>query len=869
MTVQDVQAAPPSQVTVWDELEIWAKDFSPWQKLTLAWAVRYGVLAAEQIGQVYSVFLHGFGLADEPSPKLEIPATITGKASGLASQKPRLLRIHDVSGVNALTPSAELAFSPQLTLIYGGNGAGKSGFARILTNVCFSRTRHAIIPDIYDDTAPRKASATIVLVDHAGNEIPLVFDGTTEHAELKRSFAVFDSSVAGKHLSDSGPLGFKPAGFDVFPEMARVYGLLAQKLAAAIDVRPKQNRFVNAFIGNVTAASAAVAALGPKTDLVALRKLAEYGKDEDARLEEIQRLTLELQSTSPEESIRRLTEARMPVEVLRDTLKQVRAGLSKTERDGAKSLLREFNDTAKKVAATGTASFKSEKLKGAGGPEWEKLITAAYKSAAVEHDHYPNDGDSCLLCQQPLGDQAIELFGRYWEFLTSTDRTALMALDTKIKAKIKGFESLTLDIFGEDTVARTYLKAAHPSLDEQIIQLLAILKLDRDAIVVALQKAGETFPGDGTMDLTPAFEAVITKIDADIADLKLLSVADAIAKLDAERVELRHREVLSKNLDDIEKYVSDLKWCEVADSKAKPALSPRRLTEKEGELFSRVIAETYRSRLGQECSGLECAIPVEFRTKGQKGQTIRSLAIKEFALDQILSEGEQRAVALADFLTEAALNELNAGLIFDDPVNSQDHQRKERIASRLVEEAKSRQVIIFTHDLLFFTKVCGAAERAQIEPMMHWVQRGANDKPGFVSLNDAPISTPQYLKTKLAEETLAQAQQLLGSARVDLVRKGAGQLRRTIEEVVPHLLLKQVVRRWDDRIMVTALRRVMWDQILIEEIIEVFEMCSAMMEGHSHTEAGTEAPPTIEKLGQLVERAKAIITKAKPDKPKN
>ncbi|MER9957981.1 hypothetical protein NKJ52_24530 [Mesorhizobium australicum] len=109
---EDVQAPPPSQVTVWDELEIWAKDFSPWQKLTLAWAVRYGVLTAEQIEQIYSVFLHGFGLGNEPSPKLEIPATITGKASGLASQKPRLLRIRDVSGVNALTPSAELVFSP-------------------------------------------------------------------------------------------------------------------------------------------------------------------------------------------------------------------------------------------------------------------------------------------------------------------------------------------------------------------------------------------------------------------------------------------------------------------------------------------------------------------------------------------------------------------------------------------------------------------------------------------------------------------------------------------------------------------------------------------------------------------------------------
>jgi hypothetical protein len=869
LTDQHMRAAAPPQPTVWDELETWAKDFVPWQRLLLAYAIRYGALSAGQIEQVYSIFLHGFGLGNEPNPKVEVPATITGKVSGLASQKPRLLRIHDVSGVNALTPSAELIFSPQLTLIYGGNGAGKSGFARILTNVCFSRTRHAIIPDIYDDTAPRKASATIVLVDHAGNEIPLVFDGTTEHAELKKSFAVFDSSVAGKHLTDTGPLGFKPAGFDVFPEMARVYGVLAQKLAAATDGRPKQNRFVNAFIGNATAASTAVAALEPKTDLAPLRKLAEYGKDEAARVEEIQRLTLELQSTSPEESIRRLTEARKPIELLGETVKLLRSVLSQTERDWAKRLLAEFNEVAKKVAITGTASFKSDKLKGAGGPEWEKLIAAAYNSAALEHDHYPKDADSCLLCQQPLSDQAVELFGRFWEFVNSQDRTALATLDSQIKTKIKGLESLTLDIFGEDTVARIYLKTAHPSLNDQVAQQLATLKSDRAAIILALQKAGETFPSDGTADLTPAFEAVVVKIDADIANLKVLSVADAVAKLDAERVELRHREVLSKNLIDIEKYVADLKWSQLADSKAKPALNPRHITEKEGELFSRVIAKTYRLRLGQECSALECAIPVEFRTKGQKGQTIRSLAIKEFTLDQILSEGEQRAVALADFLTEAALNELNAGLIFDDPVNSQDHLRKERIADRLVEEAKARQVIIFTHDLLFFTKVCSAAEKAQIEPVMHWVQRGANDKTGFVSLNDAPISTPQYLKTKLAEETLAQAQQLLGSARVDLLRKGAGQLRRTIEEVVPHLLLKQVVKRWDDRVMVTALRRVMWDQALIEEIIDVFEMCSAIMEGHSHTEAGTEAPPTIEKLGQLVERAKAIIAKAKPDRPKN
>jgi wobble nucleotide-excising tRNase len=60
-------------------------------------------------------------------------------------------------------------------------------------------------------------------------------------------------------------------------------------------------------------------------------------------------------------------------------------------------------------------------------------------------------------------------------------------------------------------------------------------------------------------------------------------------------------------------------------------------------------------------------------------------------------------VALADFLTEICLNPANAGVVLDDPVNSQDHPRKECIAQRLVKEAS--HVIVFTHDLVFLTKL--------------------------------------------------------------------------------------------------------------------------------------------------------------------
>jgi len=475
MDSQDATSGQPKVITIWDELEAWAKDFLPWQRLTLGLIVRHGVLTAAQIDQIYAVFLHGYGLAEEPEPRIDIPAAITGKAGGLASQKPRLSRIYGVRGVNALAASAELTFSPQLTLIYGGNGAGKSGFARILTNVCFSRTKHEIIPDIYDETAYKIPTATIVLIDHSGAEVPFTFDGTTEHPELKQSFAVFDSIVAGKHLKDTGPLGFKPAGFDVFPEMARVYSQLGLKLTAAIDSRPKQNRFENAFIGAPTASSGAVAALSAQSDIAVLRALGIYGKDEIARIEEIQRLTLELQSKSPEESIRRLTEVHRPLEVLRDALKDLHSKLCQAERNACKDLLSSFNSVARKVATTGAESFQTSRLKGVGTAEWEALIAAAHEAAQHEHDHFPDASDVCILCQQPLGADALALFQRYWEFINSTDRASLARLGEQIEARIKGLEGLNFGIYGEETIARTYLAQAHPSVSENIINIIAKL----------------------------------------------------------------------------------------------------------------------------------------------------------------------------------------------------------------------------------------------------------------------------------------------------------------------------------------------------------------------------------------------------------
>jgi hypothetical protein len=298
------------------------------------------------------------------------------------------------------------------------------------------------------------------------------------------------------------------------------------------------------------------------------------------------------------------------------------------------------------------------------------------------------------------------------------------------------------------------------------------------------------------------------------------------------------------------------------------SLNPRPLTEKEKELFKTVIAEKYKEQLARECEILNCKLPVEFQTRGQQGETVRSLSVRGgHRPDKVLSEGEQRAVALADFLTEVGLNPSSAGIVLDDPVTSQDHYRKGRIGRRLVAEAKNRQVVIFTHDLVFLTMLSEAATADNVEMLTHWVERDGEGRPGQVSLDDCPATTPQYRDTKKAEKTLADAKAEAGSKRVKLIQRGMGELRRTVEEIIPHFLLKQVVNRWSDRVIVTGLRKVNWDEILVADIVAAYEDLSAYIEGHTHTEERAGAPPEPADLEAMIVHIRDLIKRARSDRP--
>lgn len=92
-------------------------------------------------------------------------------------------------------------------------------------------------------------------------------------------------------------------------------------------------------------------------------------------------------------------------------------------------------------------------------------------------------------------------------------------------------------------------------------------------------------------------------------------------------------------------------------------------------------------------------------------------------LPKVVSEGEQRCLSIAAFLAELSTADDPSGIVFDDPVSSLDYKWREGVALRLVEEAKTRQVIVFTHDVVFLLLLKQLADEQGIEQLDQHVRQ--------------------------------------------------------------------------------------------------------------------------------------------------
>ena len=280
-------------------------------------------------------------------------------------------------------------------------------------------------------------------------------------------------------------------------------------------------------------------------------------------------------------------------------------------------------------------------------------------------------------------------------------------------------------------------------------------------------------------------------------------------------------------------------------------------------LRKELVTEDLNNRIRAEIGVLDLAhIPLRINDdsrKGESGFAVTLDAQRKVASRDILSEGEQRALGLACFLADVNGQPVKHGIIVDDPVSSLDHVRIRRVAERLVDEAATgRQVIIFTHNLLFFSEVISLAAShtpSQVPVLTNIVRKTSDIGFGVIEKDDEPWEAKTtnkriiFLREKI--KTLETIVDKNGKDYREGVEGFYTDLRETWERLVEEVLLFRVVERYGSDVRTQRLKGVVVGD---EDYKTIFWAMKRVSErsGHDMPAAKNIPLPKIEDLRQEV-----------------
>jgi hypothetical protein len=463
----------------------------------------------------------------------------------------------------------------------------------------------------------------------------------------------------------------------------------------------------------------ALARLTPATDPATLEKLATLSPQEQARLN---RLTEDL-SKSPATAAAEQKLKADRIKRLADTLSLIAA---LTTDDALNNLLALHGSaTAKRAAARLAAQhlFGTDLLPEVGGDVWRTLWEAARRysteSAYPAAPFPPTAPDTlCVLCQQPLSAEAIQRMERFESFIRDdterqahdeeakfeTVKRALTQLAISLRPVIDNIKEVELH---DKALARGVRRALASARFRRYMGLRRAAGYDEKAI-----PATEPIPSAELAVL----ESEIRKYSD---DLQKAAAAEERKALEAERQELADRAALNTHMPALSAEIARLQAIQflhtcIADT------ATNAITTLGNKIADQVLTPRLRDKFAAEIIELVGGnIRVEMvRAGGQYGSPqyqIRLLAKPDAKVAEVLSEGEQTAVAIAAFLAELATAPHSSALVFDDPISSLDHRWRHKVAERLVGESAVRQVIVFTHDLIFLNDIEDAAKRTPCE----------------------------------------------------------------------------------------------------------------------------------------------------------
>lgn len=797
----------------------WLRGFPYWMQYSGNEILEGDELSDEMLETTYLFFLQDAGLIDSAGERDEIVFAEESEEID-HSDSLKITEIKGITNVNALLADQLINISDQLTIVYGGNGTGKSGYTRMLNNAFKGRGDKEILSNVFERT-PNLIASCIFTFQGADASFELKFPDDKGHDAFTR-FSIFDTQCIKVHLEQENGLLITPVGFDFFNKLIILYQTLEQKLNAVIQIKRGRNDFIPLF-QHQNVIQELIHSLSEHTNLDQLKELADYSEEDAKQVNELTRKKGELLALNIPQRIREYQALLNAV----DALKQNLAAYIDIFSEESITTIRRTTISYKHFSALskqqGIDSLKDYPIAEVGSDPWLAFVGAARKYA--ENIGVAGNGEekmeNCVFCLQPLTAKEENLVNAYWQFLQSDAQKQATALEQQLSRDRKRVNDLRPVVFDETIALYQYMSMGHEELTQTWKSIVASLEIEKQNLLNSISELNEDCEVQQINHTTEEFAVVSGTIQAAIEALSVKNPAAEIEQIDREIQFLADKNLLYKLHDQIVVFVNDQIWAAEAARKL-GAFRTNGITTKQGELFSQHITTRYTNIFNVECLKLKAPTSVVISQRNAKGQTLRRLQVANNIASKILSEGEQRAITLADFLTEMQLNPRNRGIIFDDPVTSLDHQRRDLIAKRLAEEAKKRQVIVFTHDIALLLQLQYYAEQIDGLSVSVTSMRKQGDKVGIIHptlpwVAQKITARIGYLKTGLVKLEKIEREQT-EDEYISAAKSWYGMLREAWERAVEERLFKGVIERFGYSVQTNRLKKVAITNQMLDDI---------------------------------------------------
>lgn len=758
--------------------------------------------------------------------------------------------ISDFKNVNALSPNRVLTFNSEgITVIYGENGSGKSGYVRALKVASGMQDAEAIKGNIYLSGSHGKPLCTIKTSE---SDEAFVCDLTNRSLASINNLTVFDNSVAMQYIGKYREAAYEPQIFRILKELADTVDRVSDKLSA------KEKMIV--FSAPI-----------PSEDIKEAPFFKEL-RDMDYKTAE-----KEMGFSWTEADENAFTKCREHLDIInpKDEI------INNNKRIRSLKLLKDYIGNLQSYFDHNLANATEIILSLSAAEVQYEVLSISYKENADQIDidnidnqmwrnlwKYANEyinslqeeyraRDVCPLCLQKMSDHTLLRFNTINDYVN--DRLSIEI--TSLKQELMNALYPTFTLWERKTI-------------EQVVEN-SFIESEKDLITDLITTAGDFIAKlPGTLQDDHRGLSVLLEMQR----LSALSefVLSAIGELETYNKTLLSMED-PKEIDKYEKILMDLKvrkFCydHSADyarlfnsyelknhiNEALKLAKTNAITNMTNKFASLLLSDDYEKRFNQEMTYLTngSVKAVLRKAKGGKGRVPLRIQLqnkdgKDYLPSEILSEGEQRIVSLAAFISDNSIGNTNGPLVFDDPISSLDHTYEGRTVNRLVEIAKRRQVIIFTHRLSLLYALESACKKASISFTERCLVANDTEK-GVPRMRPASQKVKKRLNNLLSSAIPNLRDMDIASDLYNSQMRGiCSEFREIVEQSIEEILLCNITSRFQREIRSTRIKKL--KEVTAEDCDVIDKFMSKYSESQ-HSQS-TETPmilPGVDELRQDV-----------------